>query len=138
MTAEQARLLQIGDIVIKERENSEDVVSYLDFEGNCNTISLVKDRQAFSPDEIEQIPLTQEILEKNGFEAHTGGRAIDYSFPKEIDTRPVPFASSLCIIQGGDTFFIEDHTLIKFKTVDEFQRLLRLIGYIDFANRFKV
>lgn len=138
MTEQQANLLQVGDWLYCPKVNecfqmgNGDVT---DVAIEKKYLHIPKYRSFF---DNSTIPLTREILEKNGFEAHTGGRAIDYSFPKEIDTRPVPFASSLCIIQGGDTFFIEDHTLIKFKTVDEFQRLLRLMGYIDFANRFKV
>lgn len=137
MTTEQAKLLQIGDIVLFD--NKVSYISYVDFDTQKDVLLMkFESAEVFSDEECEQIPLTQEILEKNGFVVHTLGGRIEYSFPKGIDTRPAPFASFLCVIQGGDTFFIEDHTLIKVKTVDEFQRLLRSMGFIDFANNFKV
>lgn len=84
--------------------------------------------------EIEPIPLTIEILEKNGFrESIEEGT---YYFPEryqELNVRGFAIET-----EGDGRWMITDHPLLVFRYVHVFQRVLRCCGLNDLADNFKV
>ena len=75
-------------------------------------------------DKISPLPLTKEILEKNGWELHD-----DVFINKDENISNIIFSTSGKFILGG-VFVIE--------YVHQLQQYLRLDGDIDFANNLKV
>ena len=83
---------------------------------------------------FEPIPLTEEILEANGFrESIEEGT---YYFPdKYSDINNRGFAIET---DGDGVWFITDHQLMPFRYVHELQRVLRCCGLTDLADNFKL
>lgn len=89
-------------------------------------------------EELEPIPLTTEILEKNGFYMHDFGINTEmyyYAFPEKCG---IPVERGFGIHEQNEVFFITDHCLMPIKFVHELQHALRLCGLNDFANNFKI
>lgn len=86
---------------------------------------------------LEPIPLTAEILEKNGFERNECfdyNGCIFFSFPNgEFSKR-----SGFGIEKRDDKYYITDHALMPMRYVHELQHLLRLCGLNELANNFKI
>lgn len=86
---------------------------------------------------VEPIPLTAEILEKNGFERN---EYFDYngctffSFPIGVFTTRSGFG----IEKRDDEYYITDHALMPMRYVHELQHALRLCGLGELANNFKI
>lgn len=138
MEKEKAKLLQVGDII---RTKSEiNIVLYIDFEDKVfHSISLKDDPLSYNAKVLSQIPLTDEILGKNGFSINVFENCIYYDFQKNAGFDELIKANyHLIKYNSDDYYFFEDCPFIKVRTVDEFQRLLRLMGFVDFANNFKV
>ena len=144
MTEEQARLLQIGDklkVVCKDDDINKAVIvteirnSSFDY----NFVELSEFTEYNQKDYLFQIPLTDEILGKNGFSINVFENCIYYDFPKNAGFDELIKANyHLIKYNSDDYYFFEDCPFIKVKTVDEFQRLLRLMGFVDFTNNIKV
>lgn len=86
---------------------------------------------------VNPIPLTVEILKKNGFERNEyfdyNGR-IYFSFPiGEFSKR-----SRFGIEKKDDEYYITDHALMPMRYVHELQHALRLCGLGELANNFKI
>lgn len=88
-------------------------------------------------DNIDPIPLTIEILEKNDFK-HLAAYDTDitkcYQFPEEL----INPKSGYVLEFTNNVFKITDHDLISINYVHEFQHTLRDCWFDDFANNFKV
>ena len=96
----------------------------------------------YQPDQIKPIPITPEILEKNGFVmAERDGVAVRYSFATDLH-KPTQTAIQFAFYDGGvsaDTLFkcwtspkdcdgINDLHICDLKFVHEMQHALRLCG----------
>lgn len=82
-------------------------------------------------DEIEPIPLTPEILEKNGFELR------DDFFYHMVDDNPHHYDFKLK--NGNDGYILEYNTYnLIIRYVHRLQRALRLCRLNDLADNFKV
>lgn len=88
-----------------------------------------------SIDDIKPIPLTSEILERNGFELRNG------FFYHRIDDKPHHYDFKL---KNGGVFTSEGYTLecgiyhLTIRYVHELQHALRLCGLNDLAGNFKI
>lgn len=95
--------------------------------------------EVFTDEDCEQIPLTDEILDKNGFSINVFENCLYYDFPKNAGFDELIKAHyHLIKYNSDDYYFFEDCPFIKVKTVDEFQRVLRAMDFVKFANDFKV
>lgn len=83
---------------------------------------------------VKPIPLTAEILEKNGFERNEYNGCIFFSFPNgEFSKR-----SGFGLEKRDDKYYITDHALMPMRYVHELQHVLRLCGLDGLANNFKI
>lgn len=77
------------------------------------------------PERLEPIPLTAEILEKNGFKYNPDA----YAFPVPAKCYDFPLGQGFFIEQFADgSYRITDHCFVCFRYVHEFQHVLRLCG----------
>lgn len=77
------------------------------------------------PERLEPIPLTREILEKNGFKYNPDA----YAFPVPAECYDFPLGQGFFIEQFADgTYRITDHCFVSFRYLHEFQHVLRLCG----------
>ena len=113
-----------------------------------DTISLGAKNYRFvvSDKEIDPIPLTAEILEKNGFKYKTTDWDVVYEGPHYgkynlkkfhvlIGKENVALASHYDYIGQGD---VDAHVFAYINYVHELQHALRLCGLYEFADNFKV
>lgn len=83
--------------------------------------------------EFEPIPLTSEILEKNGFEYDK------YYHNWIYDEFTIKYGHLIDKEEEGDYLFVwVADTLMKLTYVHELQHILRLCGLNDLANNFKL
>lgn len=125
--------LMIGDWVRLVADNEEEVlqVNYIRRDG----VGFKKYAVYF--DEIEPIPLTVEILEKNGFYRnkyfdHNGCGF--FSFPVWMIMKRSGFG----IEKRNNIYYITGHALMPMRYVHELQRALRSCDLWYFANNFKI
>lgn len=139
MTEEQAKLFQIGDLVLITSCEEVRPVEEVKENGVYTTNVFSAITRLYRCHEIEQIPLTDEILEKNGFTKDVGSDCTYYYFPKISEIEKIWMSKTrLLKYDITDQFIFEGTPFIGVRTVDEFQRLLRLMEFVDFANNFKV
>ena len=97
-------------------------------------------------DEIEPIPLTAEILQKNGFSIKEGesimGLAIEDTFTMNIDDEHGQHKWSIIITDGPWCVKIKVFGMLAINLVihfvHELQHALRLIGLAEIADNFKI
>lgn len=86
--------------------------------------------------ELYPIPLTTEILEKNGFMEDKAETYVkSYFFPVDKDNMST---RGFRLEVGNTTFYITDHTLMPIRYVHELQHALRLMGMSEVADNFKI
>lgn len=85
-------------------------------------------------DKISHIPLTAEILEKNGFKP--GSKEYN-SFDPDYFIPGMPHSSFGLELNEG-YFCITDHTLMRLHYVHELQHALRLCELHELADNFKI
>lgn len=131
----KANELMIGDwVLVPNRNNYENekivaipINTQIEVGGNC----------LINPMACKPIPITYEILEKNGFERN---ERFDYnicaffSFPDSDFTERTGFG----IERRNNIYYITDHSLMPIQYVHELQRALRLCGLTEIANNFKI
>lgn len=84
-------------------------------------------------DTLIPIPLTEEILNANGF-TESQLEEGTYNFPiKSIHNRGYAIETD-----DNKEFYITGHELMKFRYVHELQRALRCCGLWDMAEKFKI
>lgn len=139
MTEEQANLLQVGDWLYCPKANECFQIGNGDI-----TDAVIEKKHLYIPKfrsffDNSTIPLTDEILEKNGFTKDVGSDCTCYYFPKISEIEKIWMSKTrLLKYDITDQFIFEGTPFIGVRTVDEFQRLLRLMGFVYFANNFKV
>lgn len=134
----KANDLMIGDWV-RMKENHDVAFQMEDVSGSDMFKRWTSDGEYMIPysySEIEPIPITPEILEKNFGEARNGGYFEGDEFYE------------LFIIEVNDGTWIIKHDDIEFPSiprqqvmvgyVHEFQRALRCFGLFNLANNFKI
>lgn len=94
---------------------------YADFEGNVNHMLQYDDKT----DPPYPIPLTEEILKKNGWEQDTPG----VLWHKDLD---------FCIDYWKETFWCSAMNGLHLDYVHKLQQLIRLSGFTEIANNFKL
>lgn len=129
--------LQIGDYVRFKR--TKEIVWVFEIDGDRNVINNEPDgycsEKNIAVDDVEPIPLTVEILERNGFELRG-----DF-FYHRIDEKPHHYDFKL---KNGGVFSSEGCTLkcgiyfLTIKYIHELQHALRLCGLNDLADNFKI
>lgn len=83
--------------------------------------------------DCEPIPLTAEILEKNGFtHAEEFRKGYGYNFPSQY------YNGNMIYLRTNGIWNIQCAELIDIKYVHELQRALRCCGLWDFADNFKI
>lgn len=118
----ETKLLMIGDWVLYDEEYYR--VGELCY--NDKVITLVQENkssttEAFASENlVTPIPLTAEILGKNGFELDEEA-SNDFGF----ECYAFPFGKGF-YIEHHNEYMITDHQLIKFKYVHELQHILKL------------
>lgn len=116
--------LMIGDWCRMRRCDIPDAIFY-----TSKVLCLQKDGFL----EYEPIPLTEEILEKNGFQSSSDGKSIAY-FSEEDEP-----LFTISIRQGGYWIPISWYGKgLILKYVHELQQALRLCGLTELADNFKV
>ncbi len=101
--------------------NDKFIIAIAPFDENCKYAEVKED-------EIKRIPLTDEILALNGWNRDSNGAYIKMNCLVSLDSEP--FESGYFIPTGLDHIFID--------YVHEFQHLLRLCGYGNLADNFKI
>lgn len=86
-------------------------------------------------DEVSPIPLTPEILEKNGFVKSTIEEDV-YNFPD--NNKALKERGFALNYHDYGRWFITDHNLMKILYVHQLQRALRLCGLGEIADKFKL
>lgn len=138
--------LMIGDILMATYDDGEKVITFpvaVDgLDENCTLVYgdsylswkplLPEHKDMEYADELELIPLTEEILKANGF-TESQLEEGTYNFPIEsIRNRGYAIETD-----DNKEFYISDHELMKFRYVHELQRALRCCGLWDMAEKFK-
>lgn len=103
---------------------------------NGDLFCIKEDRWAYTADKIDSIPLTPEILEKNGFVFDSDFWTI--SNPRYNNVRMVRYCSideEVTDAFLGHWAFDENYAI---DYVHELQHALRLCGLNELANNFKV
>lgn len=88
--------------------------------------------------DLEPVPLTEEILEANGFFKYNPFKTIDYkmyAFPEQCNIKK---ERGFGIEIGNGAFYITDHCLMPIRYVHEIQHALRLCCLHELADNFKV
>lgn len=139
--------LMIGDILMATYDDGEKVTIFpvvVDgIDENCTLVYgdsylswkplLPEHKDMEYADELEPIPLTEEILKANGF-TESQLEEGTYNFPIEsIRNRGYAIETD-----DNKEFYISDHELMKFRYVHELQRALRCCGLWDMAEKFKI
>lgn len=89
-----------------------------------------------APEELEPIPLTAEILEKNGF-VKVNSQRYDWGSPNGFYVNINP-KKKIIHINGANGSNCNMYYIIVGFNVHELQHALRLCGLIDLADSFKV
>lgn len=84
--------------------------------------------------ELRPIPITPKILEKNGFERYFEGY---YKNPKELHINFLD-NTERWYIYGDHEDYIHENIIASFYMVHELQHILRILGYNELANNFKI
>jgi hypothetical protein len=125
----EIKTLMIGDLVYirpwgaDPTPNKITAISYNSWQGNdyADWVDCVE-WDELSPNEIEPIPLTPEILKKNGFEYyHKNFASTDYDSPFKLEMVEWPDENG-----NGGLWLIKG--LLKIRFVHELQDALRLCG----------
>lgn len=129
--------LQIGDYVRLKR--TKEIVWVFEIDGDRNVINNEPDgycsEKNIGVDDVEPIPLTPEMLERNGFELR------DSFFYHRIDEKPHHYDFKL---KNGGVFTSEGYTLecgiyhLTIRYVHELQHALRLCGLNELADNLKL
>lgn len=118
------KLLMIGDLIMCH--NSIFFVTSVDGYGSLIGIDNERDADLVHIDELTPIPLTAEILEKNGFTFRTPtSMHYDYLFVVFLNEDAEVFT-----LIGGQQRWL--------RYVHELQHALRLCGLTDIADNFQV
>ena len=133
----KANELQIGDIVIKRNKEPICIFEIDDYRGVINNEPDGYDSETnINIDEIEPIPLTAEILEKNGFKKTTDEKYYmcdDYS---ELSAEE--YSDSIWLICCADLEYNLPVQKIMVSYVHQFQQFLRLCGEENLANHLTI
>lgn len=132
-----AKELQIGDYVYNKR--TKEVVWVFEIDGDRNVINNESDgyysEKNIAIDDIEPIPLTLEILKRNGFELRG-----DFLYHR-IDDKPHHYDFKL---KNGGVFSSEGYTLkcgiyfLTIRYIHELQHFLKMCGLKDLSDNFKI
>ena len=132
--------LQIGDYV--RLKHTKEVVWVFEIDGDRNVINNEPDgycsEKNIAVDDVEPIPLTLEILERNGFELRDGFHGFLYH---RIDDKPHHYDFKL---KNGGVFTSEGYTLecgiyhLTIRYIHELQHALRLCCLNDLADNLKL
>ena len=129
--------LMIGDYVHNKR--TKDIVWVFEIDGDRNVINNEPDgycsEKNIDIDDIEPVPLTPEILEKNGFENITQRlESIEqyihlYELSDNIVLGELPIGFNVCIEKyNGDWDIYEHHIVFTIRYTHELQHTLKLCG----------
>lgn len=131
--------LMIDDWVFNKHHKKYIQITPYDFFNHAHLPSgekyFVGEPKVISGRDFEPIPLTSEILKKNGFELRDG------FFYHRIDDKPHHYDFKL---ENGGVFTSEGYTLqcgiyhLTIRYVHELQHTLRLCGLNELADNFKV
>ena len=106
-----------------------DDYAYATFEGNEGDPWEFDDKD----DQLKPIPLTPEILEKNGF-IKVNSQRYDYGYPDTDCYVKVNPKKNMIHVNGRNA----NSNLYSHSFVHELQRVLRLCGLDELANNFKL
>ena len=125
--------LMVGNLVSYNGNPIKVENIYGDYINYSPDIPYVQEETYIKQEELEPIPITPEILEKNGFEHNQ----------KETELMQDIFGDNIMLFNFplGNGFYIEwnseknvgritDHCFIKFKYVHELQHVLKMCGII--------
>lgn len=117
--------LQIRDWVISNRRGKNEIVKVISIDGGTSYCWLDADCYSglIACEDIQPIPLTAEILEKNGFKYNIFDRWMNSRY-------------DVAISEKDEFLFIWDR--IQLDYVHELQHALRLCGLNDLAENFKI
>lgn len=125
--------LQIGDwVYIFDPDYKEEKEAYKVSEIREDGIRTYMFSDTYEEGWFEPIPLTPEILEKNGFEKVS---SVDYKLPYAESLAERGFYLENRV---SGLYMITDHQLMPIIYVHELQRVLRCCGLWNLANNLKV
>lgn len=120
----------IGDLVEVKNYGVKEVIGIKDFDGVIE-ISENEDSEVEIPyDDVSPIPLTLEILEKNGWVFMEGQDYSTFLVPSKWVNQSVSFALKV----DGETYSIANTFTIKY--VHELQNALKFCGLEELADNF--
>lgn len=99
------------------------------------TIGTLNDNVCVEIDKVGWIPVTPEILFKNGFDKYSDGYYANYSSDMHIS--PTVNCNSWYIFNSHNEY-IHNNAIAKFSAVHELQNILRVIEFNDLADNFKI
>ena len=118
--------LTVGDWVYNTHNRQNEQIAEID-----SGLVMLAYNDLYEYDEIEPIPLTPEILEKNGFKLRDG------FLYHRVDDNPHQYDFKLK--NGSDGYILEYNTYhLIIRYVHRLQRVLRLCSLNDLADNFKV
>ena len=127
--------LMLGDLIlINNTPHRIEAIDGIDAEilADDNLYYVGEDRYR-SEDKIEGIPITPEILEKNGF-IKVNSQRYDYGYPDTDCYVKVNPKKNMIHVNGRNA----NSNLYSHSFVHELQRALRLCGLDELADNFKV
>mgnify|MGYP003292059541 CR=1 FL=1 len=127
--------LMIGDLIQSDLGTIYRIKGVRDFEGGEVLVNTGKADIWYQCTLINPIPLTPEILEKNGFVKSTIEEDV-YNFPN--NNKALKERGFALDYHGYGRWFITDHNLMKILYVHQLQHALRLCGLDEIANNFTI
>ena len=127
--------LAIGDLIlINNTPHRIEAIDGIDAEILADDeLYYVGEDRCHSEDKIEGIPITPEILEKNGF-IKVNSQRYDYGYPDTDCYVKVNPKKNMIHVNGRNA----NSNLYSHSFVHELQRALRLCGLDELADNFKV
>mgnify|MGYP006874341684 FL=1 len=98
------------------------------------TIGTLNDNVCVEIDKVGQIPITSNILKKNEFEKYFAGY---YKNPKELHISCDENQEHWYISDSHEQY-IHGDSVASFSAVHELQNILRILGFNDLADNFKI
>lgn len=135
----KAKELMTLDLVISNKRGKKEVLRVISIDAGSNTAWLDGDGYSglVSCDDIELIPLTEDILKANGFENIIGYECY-YSTPLLRQSGIVVTINSEMVVTNWTDH--NDNVFVEFSCafVHELQHALRMCGLRELADNFKL
>lgn len=101
---------------------------------NYITIETINAIEDVPIEKVGKIVVTPDMLRKNGFEKYSAGY---YRNSTDLHLQPDEYGNWWCVYDNHEAYMKGDY-IATFTSVHELQNILRVMGYNDLANWFRI